>query len=89
MEDPFVVPAIGTAIGFPFAWGISFLTRNDQNAIPWAWGVNGCFSVLAPISATIFSVQVGYNALFLIAGFAYLITLVAVLTVKKFSSSPS
>ena len=41
--------------------------------VPWAWGVNGIFSVLAPIWAIGFSMAWGINALLLGAVPVYLI----------------
>jgi hypothetical protein len=41
--------------------------------VPWAWGVNGIFSVLAPVLAVAFSMSFGINALFLVAIPIYLV----------------
>ena len=40
--------------------------------MPWAWGVNGVFSVLGPVLAVAFSITWGMQALLLAAVVVYL-----------------
>ncbi len=64
-------------MGFPFPIGIKKLDRtNNKQQIPWAWGINGCFSVISAPLATIVSVELGFLAVFLLAAFAYGLTFV-------------
>lgn len=58
-------------MGFPFPLGIKKLNYISQNEIPWAWGINGCFSVISTALATIISVELGFFAVFLFAAGAY------------------
>jgi hypothetical protein len=39
--------------------------------VPWAWGINGCLSVLSTALATIIAVEAGFTAVFLLAAAAY------------------
>ena len=64
-------------MGIPFPVGISLLSKDNASAIPWAWGVNGCFSVISTALATILAVEGGHFWVFMVATFAYLITLLA------------
>ncbi|MBS1193057.1 MAG: hypothetical protein H6Q97_1036, partial [Nitrospirae bacterium] len=45
-----VMPA-GVLMGIPFPLGISIIGSTAPHLVPWAWAVNGCFSVIAPILA--------------------------------------
>ena len=64
-------------MGIPFPVGISLLSRDNASAIPWAWGINGCFSVISTALATILAVEVGHFVVFLVAALAYSVTLLA------------
>jgi len=46
--------------------------RSAPAFVPWAWGVNGIFSVLAPVLSVAFSITGGINALLLAAVPIYL-----------------
>lgn len=59
------------AMGFPFPLGLQLLSRQCEAAVPWAWGINGCFSVLSTALATIIAVEGGFTAVFLLAAAAY------------------
>ena len=63
-----VMPA-GILMGIPFPLGISSLGLSAPALIPWAWAVNGCFAVLAPVIATMVALSVGFQAV-LFAGAA-------------------
>ncbi|MCW5634220.1 MAG: hypothetical protein KIT17_12880 [Rubrivivax sp.] len=41
-----VIAPVGIALGFPFACGLSVL-RAHPHFVPWAWSLNGAFSVVA------------------------------------------
>lgn len=46
------------AMGRPMPWGLRRLGEHP-NLIPWAWGINGFASVLAPLLAQLISVEAG------------------------------
>jgi len=60
-------------MGMPFPLGIRLLGRTGQNQIPWAWGINGCLSVVGAAFATLLAVEIGYSLLLLLAAGAYLL----------------
>ena len=47
---PTIAP-LAFAMGLPFPLGLSRLAREAPDFVPWAWGLNGCASVVAAIAA--------------------------------------
>jgi hypothetical protein len=47
------------------------LGERSPALIPWAWAVNGCFSVLAPVLATMLALSMGFRAVFLLGALMY------------------
>ncbi|OEU70778.1 MAG: hypothetical protein BA864_11845 [Desulfuromonadales bacterium C00003093] len=68
---------LALAMGFPFPLGLKRLSRQNDAAVPWAWGINGSFSVVSTVLAAILAVQLGFSALLGIAAAAYLIAAAA------------
>lgn len=66
----FIAP-LGLAMGLPFPLGLRALSLENEPLVPWAWGINGCLSVLSTSLATIIAVEAGFTALFLVAAAAY------------------
>ena len=46
--------------------------------VPWAWGINGCASVVSPVLATLLAVHLGFSAVILLALAIYLVLTLAV-----------
>jgi hypothetical protein len=67
-----VMPA-GILMGIPFPLGISLLSASSPQLIPWAWAVNGCFSVLAPILAVMLALSLGYQFVLFAGAAAYVL----------------
>jgi hypothetical protein len=65
-----VAPA-AALMGIPFPMGMRLLGEKSPVLIPWAWAVNGCFSVLAPILATMLALGLGFKAVFLAGALMY------------------
>ncbi|UNK48487.1 hypothetical protein MNR01_12050 [Lysobacter sp. S4-A87] len=55
------------AMGMPFPLGLARLARSAPGFVPWAWGLNGCASVLAAILALLLAMAFGLRATLLIA----------------------
>ncbi|MGD9971918.1 MAG: hypothetical protein AB7S77_02535 [Desulfatirhabdiaceae bacterium] len=68
---------VGFLMGIPFPAGIAMLREISQGDIPWAWGINGCFSVISTALATIIAVEAGFTAVMVCAALAYTWTLAA------------
>ncbi len=62
-------------MGIPFPVGLGLLSKQNKNLIPWAWAINGCFSVISTALATLVAVEAGYYLVMLIAALAYLVSL--------------
>jgi len=67
-----VMPA-GILMGIPFPLGISLLHTAAPRLIPWAWAVNGCFSVLAPILAIMLALSAGFQFVLFFGSSMYLL----------------
>ncbi len=61
-------------MGMPFPLGIRLLTGTADAEIPWAWGINGCFSVVSTLLATVIAVEMGFAWVMILAALAYGIT---------------
>lgn len=58
-------------MGMLFPLGIRYLTHYDKLQIPWAWGINGCLSVVSTSVATLLAVEAGFRIVILLTGFCY------------------
>lgn len=65
--------ALGFLMGIPFPSGIKALGERSPDTIPWAWAVNGFFSVLSPILATMLALGTGFKSALLMGAITYLI----------------
>ncbi len=52
---------LGFLMGMPFPGGIRMLQNLASSLIPWAWGVNGAFSVLSSIFAALVALSFGFR----------------------------
>jgi spermidine synthase len=65
-------------MGFPFATGMAMLSRLGKDRFfLWAWGINGCFSVVGAVLVPIVAVVFGLSTLLIAAGVIYLAALPA------------
>jgi hypothetical protein len=66
-------------MGFPMPIAMTALARLGKDRVfVWAWGVNGCFSVVGAALVPIVATSFGLNAVLAIAGGAYLAAVLAV-----------
>ncbi len=63
-------------MGMPFPLGIRLLTGTNDAEIPWAWGINGCLSVVGTLLASVIAVEAGFAWVMIVAALAYGITCV-------------
>jgi hypothetical protein len=71
-----VLPA-AVLMGVPFPLGLGFLGRQAPEFIPWAWAVNGCASVLAPVLAIMIALTTGFSAVILLGAGMYVMAFYA------------
>lgn len=62
-----VIAPLAFLMGMPFPLGLSRLAQSAPALVPWAWGVNGCASVLSPILATLFAIHWGFDVVIALA----------------------
>jgi hypothetical protein len=63
---------LGLLMGIPFPLGVEILGRGHGYLIPWAWAINGCFSVLAPLLGVMLAIRWGFRTVLWIGAAAYL-----------------
>jgi len=68
-----LVAPIGLLLGVYFPTGLDRLKQVSPGLVPWAWGLNGMASVVAPILAVAVSMTAGIAALFLASLPVYLL----------------
>ena len=66
---------LGLCMGIPFPSGIAELKKTPDHSIPWAWSINGYFSVIASTGAVLISTNVGLVLTGVIAAAGYLCAL--------------
>jgi hypothetical protein len=72
-----LVAPLGFVLGMPFPTGLRIVASEAPLLVPWAWGVNGFFTVIGSVSAMILGMAVGFTAVLILAGACYLGALVA------------
>lgn len=61
------------AMGMPFPLGLAAVQQSNPGFVPWAWGINGCASVLSAILAILLAIEIGFNGVMLSAVGLYII----------------
>ncbi|MGR8930854.1 MAG: SAM-dependent methyltransferase [Gammaproteobacteria bacterium] len=62
-----LIMPLGVCMGMPFPTALARLGEARPELLPWAWGVNGCASVISTILATLIAMQFGFTVLILLA----------------------
>ena len=70
-----LIAPLAFLMGMPFPLALSSLADHAQAYIPWAWGINGCASVISASMATLLAIQFGFDVVIAIAAMLYLATL--------------
>lgn len=63
---------LGLLMGVPFPHRLRSLVKDDASLVPWAWAVNGCFSVLGPLLAMMLALGAGVRWILWAGGGCYL-----------------
>jgi hypothetical protein len=64
-------------MGMPFPLGLAHVAKADPDLVPWAWGLNGCASVVSAAAATLLTMHLGFSAVVMIAVGFYLLAALA------------
>ncbi len=62
-----LIAPLGFAMGLPFPLGLSRVSESAPALLPWAWGINGCASVVAAVTASLLAMHIGFTALLAVA----------------------
>jgi hypothetical protein len=69
-------------MGMPFPSALSSLDKYDRRFIPWAWGINGCASVISAVLASLLALHFGFTTVIVLAVLLY-IAILFLFPVKK------
>lgn len=78
-----VTAPVSVALGMPFPMGLARAGAAGGGFLPWAWGLNGAFSVIATPLANLIAVQMGFDRVLLGAGMLYVVTILSFPAVRK------
>jgi hypothetical protein len=76
-----LIAPLAMLMGMPFPLGLRRVAGHSAAMVPWAWGVNGCASVLGAIFATILAMHAGFISVMMLALALYSL---AAITFSKF-----
>jgi len=68
-----LIAPLAFLMGMPFPLGMRVVSDRLPSWIPWAWGVNGCASVVSAILATLLAIHLGFVFVVLMAVALYLL----------------
>lgn len=68
-----LVAPLAFFMGMPFPLGMAALQKRSPHLMPWAWGINGCASVLSAVLAVLLAIEVGFNGVVFVAIGLYLL----------------
>ena len=66
-----LIAPLGFFMGMPFPMGLSVLGERAPALLPWAWGINGCASVISAVLATLLAVHLGFTIVMILALLLY------------------
>ena len=72
-----LIGPLGFCMGMPFALGMSAISIGSNRLSPWAWGINGCASVISAVLATILAIHFGFDFVILFAIACYIVAAIA------------
>jgi hypothetical protein len=74
---------LGFFMGIPFPLGIKILGRKYGELVPWAWAINACMSVLAPILTIMLALAIGFKTVLWIGSAAYVLAFLSLSKLMK------
>lgn len=72
-----LVAPLAFFMGMPFPIGLSYVSQENPALVPWAWGINGCASVVSAAAAMLLAMHFGFSVTVLIAAGLYVIAALA------------
>ena len=68
-----IIAPLAIPMGIPFPSGLSALATGRGSLIPWAWSINGFFSVIGSSATVLIAISWGFKSIILIAVLLYII----------------
>jgi len=68
-----LIAPLAVFMGMPFPLGLGHVGARSEEFLPWAWGINGCASVLSAILAALLAMHVGFTGVVTVAAILYLV----------------
>lgn len=68
-----LISIIGIFMGMMFPAGLKLAKKTSVNLVPWAWGVNGFFTVMGSALSVLLAVLFGFNFVLFLAAAIYLL----------------
>jgi hypothetical protein len=62
-----LIAPLAVPMGMPFPLGLAELGARDPALLPWAWGINGSFSVVSAVAAPLVAMEWGFSGLILVS----------------------
>jgi len=84
-----ILAPLGVLLGMPFPSGLRIVGEEAPALVPWAWGVNGFFTVIGTVGALILGMAFGFKVVLIMALLCYLAALSAVAVSGKTDSDRS
>ncbi len=70
-----LIAPLAFCMGIPFPLAILHLGQLSPAQIPWAWGINGCASVISAVLATLLAIHFGFTFVIVVALLLYILVL--------------
>jgi spermidine synthase len=67
-----LIAPLAFCMGMPFPLGLQRVGAEMPVFIPWAWGINGCASVVSAVMASLLAIQFGFTVVIILALLLYL-----------------
>lgn len=68
-----LIAPLGFFMGMPFPLGLGKVSRRKPALVPWAWGINGCASVISSALAVIVAISWGFTVVGILAILLYIL----------------
>jgi len=79
-----LIAPLAFLMGMPLPTGLSLVSNRCPAWIPWAWGINGCASVISAILATLLAIHFGFIFVVLVAVLLYLLAAMVLREIPRF-----
>ena len=79
-----LIAPLAFLMGMPLPMGLSLVSHRCPAWIPWAWGINGCASVISAILATLLAIHLGFVFVVFVAVLLYLLAAMVFREIPRF-----